>query len=101
MRSNTLVRCLGRFSRCISLPWLQNMILTLCRQVKQQVGHKPEIYNRFLDIMKDFKVHSIETQVRSLSRLLVSNDQFLLYKLNFYIYISQSRSFQQLHTPAA
>ena len=32
-------------------------------KVKLQVGNKPDIYNSFLDIMKDFKIHSIETQV--------------------------------------
>ncbi len=32
-------------------------------QVKQQFGNNPEIYNQFLDIMKDFKSQSIETKV--------------------------------------
>jgi hypothetical protein len=34
-------------------------------QVKQQFGDNPEIYNKFLDIMKDFKSHAIDTQASS------------------------------------
>ncbi|KAF0683651.1 Aste57867_24296 [Aphanomyces stellatus] len=30
-------------------------------QVKQQFGNQPEVYNRFLDIMKEFKSHRIDT----------------------------------------
>jgi hypothetical protein len=30
--------------------------------VKQQFGDNPDVYNKFLDIMKDFKSHAIDTQ---------------------------------------
>ena len=36
--------------------------LEYLNQVKQQFGDNPEIYNKFLDIMKDFKSHAIDTQ---------------------------------------
>ena len=40
-------------------------------QVKQQFGDNPEIYNKFLDIMKDFKSHAIDTQkvIETLTKL--------------------------------
>lgn len=39
--------------------------------VKLQFGDNPEIYNKFLDIMKDFKSHAIDTQkvIERVSRL--------------------------------
>ena len=37
--------------------------------VKLQFGDSPEIYNKFLDIMKDFKSHAIDTQ-KVISRVL-------------------------------
>ena len=36
--------------------------LEYLNQVKLQFGDNPEIYNKFLDIMKDFKSHAIDTQ---------------------------------------
>ena len=48
--------------------------------VKQQFGNSPEIYNKFLDIMKDFKSHAIDTQkvIERVSRLFVGHQRLIL-----------------------
>ena len=49
-------------------------------QVKQQFGDNPEIYNKFLDIMKDFKSHAIDTQkvIERVSRLFHGHQTLIL-----------------------
>jgi paired amphipathic helix protein Sin3a len=49
-------------------------------QVKQQFGDNPEIYNKFLDIMKDFKSHAIDTQkvIERVSRLFHGHQSLIL-----------------------
>ena len=48
--------------------------------VKLQFGDNPEIYNKFLDIMKDFKSHAIDTQkvIERVSRLFAGHQRLIL-----------------------
>ena len=48
--------------------------------VKMQFGDSPEIYNKFLDIMKDFKSHAIDTQkvIERVSKLFAGHQVLLL-----------------------
>ena len=54
--------------------------LEYLNQVKQQFGESPDIYNRFLDIMKDFKSHAIDTQkvIERVSRLFQGHQSLIL-----------------------
>jgi hypothetical protein len=48
--------------------------------VKVQFGDSPEIYNKFLDIMKDFKSHAIDTQkvIERVSKLFAGHQRLIL-----------------------
>ena len=48
--------------------------------VKVQFGDSPEIYNKFLDIMKDFKSHAIDTQkvIERVSKLFAGHQKLIL-----------------------
>lgn len=63
-----------RASCCMSLSLFDNLTRLLCaclytmlarwvRQVKIEFGDKPEIYNEFLDIMKNFKVGAVHEHI--------------------------------------
>lgn len=54
--------------------------LEYLNQVKQQFGDNPEIYNKFLDIMKDFKSHAIDTQkvIERVSKLFAGHQSLIL-----------------------
>ena len=54
--------------------------LEYLNQVKLQFGDNPEIYNKFLDIMKDFKSHTIDTQkvIERVSRLFHGHQTLIL-----------------------
>eukprot|EP00629_Pelagomonadales_sp_RCC1024_P005781 CAMPEP_0119260724 /NCGR_PEP_ID=MMETSP1329-20130426/991_1 /TAXON_ID=114041 /ORGANISM="Genus nov. species nov., Strain RCC1024" /LENGTH=893 /DNA_ID=CAMNT_0007260163 /DNA_START=60 /DNA_END=2738 /DNA_ORIENTATION=- len=49
-------------------------------QVKMAFGDKPEIYNKFLDIMKNFKAQEIDTPgvIQQVSRLFCGNNKLIL-----------------------
>jgi paired amphipathic helix protein Sin3a len=38
--------------------------LSYLEQVRQQFSSQPDVYNDFLEVMKEFKSHAIDTQVR-------------------------------------
>eukprot|EP00960_Hanusia_phi_P059804 764295-Hanusia_phi.AAC.3 len=54
--------------------------LDYLNQVKKQFGDNPEIYNKFLDIMKDFKSHAIDTQrvIERVSKLFHGHQSLIL-----------------------
>ncbi|EKX35432.1 hypothetical protein GUITHDRAFT_51608, partial [Guillardia theta CCMP2712] len=54
--------------------------LDYLNQVKSQFGDNPEVYNKFLDIMKDFKSHSIDTQkvIERVSKLFSGHQNLIL-----------------------
>ena len=49
-------------------------------QVKMAFGEKPEIYNKFLDIMKNFKAQEIDTPgvIQQVSRLFSGYNKLIL-----------------------
>ena len=49
-------------------------------QVKMEFGDKPEIYNEFLDIMRNFKAQEIDTPgvIQRVSQLLHGHDKLIL-----------------------
>ena len=53
--------------------------LSYLDQVKLQFGNQPQVYNDFLDIMKDFKSHNIDTPgvIRRVSELFKGHDSLI------------------------
>ena len=49
-------------------------------QLKMEFGDKPEIYNEFLDIMRNFKAQEIDTPgvIQRVSQLLHGHDKLIL-----------------------
>jgi hypothetical protein len=54
--------------------------LAYLEKVKRQFGSKPRIYNQFLDIMKDFKAHTIDTPgvIGKVRELFKGHDNLIL-----------------------
>ena len=62
--------------------------LDYLNQVKKQFGDNPEIYNKFLDIMKDFKSHAIDTQrvIERVSKLFHGHQVGLLHLVSILVH---------------
>uniref|UniRef100_A0A915EHM3 Histone deacetylase interacting domain-containing protein n=1 Tax=Ditylenchus dipsaci TaxID=166011 RepID=A0A915EHM3_9BILA len=53
--------------------------LSYLEQVRQQFADNPDVYNHFLEVMKEFKSHTIDTQgvIRRVSRLFSGNPNLI------------------------